>query len=70
MLGRRLSKPRRFSYEPRYYDPKKEEREGRRIKFKRQGSRRNAKTQSLFWLLFLLVLVLYFIVYLGRLGRH
>jgi len=70
MLGRRLPKPRRFSYEPRYYDPKKEEREGRKIKFKRQRSKSTAKARSLFWLIFLLAGVIYLLIFLSQLGRR
>ena len=69
MLGRQLPKPRKFSYEPRYYDPKKEKREGRRIKFQRKTSRAAAKTRSIFWLLILLALVIYLIIFFSRLGR-
>lgn len=47
MLGRRLPKNRKFSYEPRYWDPEKEEKEGRRIKFKRKLSKAAAKKRSL-----------------------
>jgi hypothetical protein len=69
MLGRRLPKNRKFTYEPRFYDPQKEEREGRRIHFKRKTTRSAAKTQSLIWLITLLALVVYFIYFFGKLGR-
>lgn len=69
MLGRRLPKNRKFSYEPRLYDPKKEEREGRRIKFQRKTTRAVAKQRSLIWLLLMLALVVYFVVFLSRLGK-
>ena len=69
MIGRRTLKPRRFSYEPHYYDPKKEEREGRRIKFKRTRTRAQARTRSLIWLFILFFLVVYVIIFLSRLGR-
>jgi len=69
MIGRRQPKSRRFSYEPLYYDPKKEEREGRRIKFKRKTSKSDARTRSLIWLFFLVLVVLYVIYFVGKLGR-
>ena len=70
MLGRRLPKNRKFSYEPRYYDPKKEEREGRRIKFVRKTTKSAAKTRSLVWLVVLVGLVIYLIYFLSRLGHQ
>ena len=69
MLGSRLPKNRKFSYETYYYNPKKEEREGRRIKFKRQRSKSAAKTRSLIYLVVLLAMVVYLIYFLSRLGR-
>lgn len=69
MLGRRLPKNRRFSYEPYYYRPDKEEREGRRIKFKRKITKTAAKRRSLLWLIMLLALVIYMIYFLNRLGK-
>lgn len=66
MLGRRLPKNRRFNYDPLYYDPKKEEREGRHIKFQRKTRRSTAKMRSLVWLFILLGLVIYVIYLLGR----
>lgn len=69
MLGRRLPKNRKFSYEPRIYDPKKEEREGRHIKFQRKTTRSVAKQRSILWLILMLFLVVYFILFLGRLGK-
>ena len=68
MLGRRQPKARQFSYEPRYYDPAKEN-AGSRIKFKRQRSRATLKNRSLIWLIILLGVVLYFIYFLNKLGR-
>ncbi len=69
MLGRQLPKPRQFRYEPLYYDPDKEEREGHRIKFKRQRSRAMMKHRSIFWMMLLVALILYLMWFLGRLGR-
>ncbi|MBN2030952.1 hypothetical protein JW824_12000 [bacterium] len=68
MLGRRLPKNRRFSYEPHYYDPKKEEKEGRRIKFQRKTRKSTAKMRSLVWLFILLALVVYAIYFFGRMA--
>ena len=69
MIGRRLPKNRKFSYEPRIYDPKKEEREGRHIKFKRKTTRAVAKQRSIIWLFLMLALVIYFVIFLGRMGK-
>jgi len=71
MLGRRLPKPRRYSYEPYYYDPDKEKREktGARIKFERKHNKRSAKARSVVWLLFLFGFVFYLIIHLSRLGK-
>ena len=66
MLGRRLPKNRRFSYEPRFYDPKKEEKEGRQIKFKRERSKSAARTRSLINLFILLGIIIYLIYFLSR----
>ena len=67
MLGSRMPKARRFSYEPHYYDPKKDEKKGKRIKFQRQVMRRSAKSRSVVWLLILIILVVYLVVYFSRL---
>jgi hypothetical protein len=66
MLGSRLPKNRKFSIETRYYDPKKEEKEGRRIKFKRTLTRKRAKSRSLVWLVMLLAIVFYILYLLNR----
>ncbi|MBN1783262.1 hypothetical protein JW948_19160 [bacterium] len=70
MLGRRLPKNRRFDYEPRFYDPKKEEREGRRIKFKRNYrlAKARAKQRSLVWLIILAGVVYYIITLFSRIS--
>jgi hypothetical protein len=70
MLGRRLPKSRRFSYTPYYYDPEKEEKEKRQIKFKRRSSRASIRARSIFWLLFLLVLVIYLIISFVRMSNQ
>ncbi len=68
MLGRRLPKVRRFSYQPYYYDPEKEEREGRKIKFRRMRSSKSVKRRSLIWLFIILAFIIYFIIMLRRIG--
>lgn len=68
MLGRRLPKNRSFSYEPSYYNPEKEEREGHKIQFKRQ-TRSTAKRKSLISLFVLLAVIAYFLYFLSRLSR-
>ncbi len=71
MFGSGLPKNRRFKPEFFYYDPEKEEREGRRIQFKRNRlTKKTAKTRSLVWLIILFVLVLYALLYLGRIGAE
>jgi len=69
MFGSRLPKNRKFHYECRYYDPLKEKKGKHRIEFKRSRSRSQAKMRSLIWLVFLLSAVLYFIIYLSRIGK-
>ena len=69
MLGRRQPRARQFTYEPRYYDPAKEKKEGRQIKFKRQQSRKALKNRSLIWLIILLGAVIYVIYFLSKLGQ-
>lgn len=56
MFGRR-KKPKKFSYEPRYYDPEEDERLKRRMRMKK-GSRRG-KTPHFLWLAGLLALGVY-----------
>lgn len=70
MLGPRQPKARRFSYEPLYYDPKKEEQEGKKIKFKRNKSKAAARNRSLIWLFFLILIVIYLIYFVGKLGQN
>jgi len=69
MFGSRLPKNRRFNIEYYYYDPAKEEREGRKITFKRGNAyRKAAKTRSLVWLVVLLAGVLYLLYHFSRIG--
>jgi len=67
MIGRRMPKARRFSYEPHYYDPKKDDKTRKKIKFQRQVTRRSAKSRSIVWLVILIALVVYLVVYFSRL---
>lgn len=53
MFGSRR-KPKKFSYEPRYYDPEKDERLKRRMRMKSGGGR--SKTPHFIWLVGLLAL--------------
>lgn len=69
MFGSRLPKSRRFNYEPRFYNPDKDEREKRRIDFKRKYRKQQARQRSLIWLIALLILLLYVIFILSRIGR-
>ena len=69
MIGVNLPKNRKFNIEFQYYDPKKDEREGRRIKFQRgRASKHAAKQRNIIWLVVLLVMVIFFIKYLIGLG--
>lgn len=60
-LPRARAKHRRFSYEPRYYDPKKEEDLRRRIRVKSlsRRKRRNPAGIIIFAILFALALFIY-----------
>lgn len=69
MIGNRQLKNRKFTYEPQYYDPEKEAREGRGIKFKRLHARKTAKQRSLIWLFTLLGIIVYFIYFFSKLGK-
>jgi hypothetical protein len=71
MLGRRLPKNRRFDYTPLYYDPEKEAKEKRGIKFKRNynAARARAKQRSLVWLLVLAGMVYYLIHLFSRMAK-
>ena len=65
MLGRKLPKNRRFNIEFQYYDPAKDEREGRRIHFERgRYTRKAAKAHNMFWLILLVVMTYFIIRYL------
>ncbi len=69
MIGRNLPKNRKFTFEPQYYDPEKEKREGHAIKFKRPHARKAAKQKSLIWLFTLLGIIGYFIYFFSKLGK-
>ena len=69
MLGSRLPKNRKFSYEPLYYDPEKDEQAKRRIHFKSNARKKAAKQRSLIWLITLFALALYFVIYFARIGQ-
>ena len=68
MTERKIPKNRRFSIEYRFYDPEKEEREGRKIKFRRNRSKQEAKTKSAIWLFILLAGVVYALYALSKVG--
>lgn len=57
ILGGRRRKPRKFGYEPRYYDPSKEEDLKHRMRIGRRSRRRNPT--SLLYLLGLLLFTIY-----------
>ena len=58
----RRVQPRRFSYTPRFYDPSKDERIKRRMRFERKGGRR---TKQPAFILVALLFVLAFYLYLN-----
>ena len=68
MLGIRngkLSRPRGFSYEPRFYDPDAEERRKRQLKFVRPSERRQRSTKQPQFVAVGLGLALAFYIYLN-----
>lgn len=56
--GRRVT-PRRFSYEPRYYNPEREERLRRRLRIERRALSRRRNPLSLVYFIILLLMALY-----------
>ncbi len=60
----RKAKPRRFSYEPRYYDPTRDESLKRRMRIRSRARRRRSPLGLLYFLAFL-----FFAIYIyGALG--
>ena len=53
----RTRTPRQFSYEPRHYDPKKEERLRQRIQVKRKAGSRRSPAGLVYFLLLLALVV-------------
>ena len=53
-LPGRTKKPRRFSYEPRYYDPRKEESLKRRMRIQSRARRRRSPIALLYFVALLL----------------
>ena len=69
MFGSKIPKNRKFSIDFHYYDPDKERREKKGIRFERTYGRKQAlKTRSLLWLLMLAALVGYLIYYFSRMA--
>lgn len=56
LIPRHSPKPRRFDYEPRYYDPAADNRFKRRLRFSSKG--RRGRHPAFLWLIIVLVLVL------------
>ena len=68
MLGLRngrLSRPRGFDYQPRFYDPEAEERRKRQLRFVRPSERRQRKTKQPAFVAVGLGLVLAFYLFLN-----
>lgn len=61
----RLSRPRGFSYEPRFYDPDAEARRKRQLKFVRPSERRQRSTKQPQFVAVGLGLALAFYIYLN-----
>mgnify|MGYP006300890799 CR=1 FL=1 len=57
IIGGSKRKPRKFDYDPRFYDPSKEEDIKRRLRVRRKSNRRDPT--SLLYLLGLLVFTIY-----------
>ena len=58
-VPRRRSKPRRFSYEPRYYDPTKDESLKRRMRVHSRARRRRSPLGLIYF-----VVLLFFAIYI------
>ncbi|BBM69161.1 hypothetical protein [Rhodothermus marinus] len=56
--GRKVT-PRRFSYEPRYYNPEREERLRRRLRIERRALSKRRNPFSLIYFIILLLMALY-----------
>lgn len=56
--GRKVT-PRRFAYEPRYYNPEREERLRRRLHIERRALSKRRNPLSLIYLIILLLMALY-----------
>ncbi|MDE2730696.1 MAG: hypothetical protein OXM02_08675 [Bacteroidota bacterium] len=65
LTGNRRARPRRFDYEPRYYDPKRDESLKRRMRIQSKARRR----RSPLGLLYLLALLLFAVYIYRTLGR-
>ena len=61
----RRARPRRFDYEPRFYDPKRDESLKRRMRIQSKARRRRSPI-ALFYLLGLLLFAVYIYRTLGR----
>ena len=58
-VPKRRSKPRRFSYEPRYYDPSKDESLKRRMRIHSRARRRRSPLGLIYF-----VVLLFFAIYI------
>ena len=65
MIGGHKARPRGFDYQPRFYDPEKEERRKRQLQFVRPSERRSRKTRQPAFVAVGLGLVLVFYLYLN-----
>lgn len=65
MIGnpRKLSRPRGFAYEPRYYNPDVEEKKKRRLRFAAPSDKRQRKTRQPAFVMVALGLVVAFYLY-------
>jgi len=64
LRGRKMARPKGFSYEPRFYDPDAEERRKRQLRFVRPSERRQRKTKQPQIIAVALALALAFYLYL------
>jgi hypothetical protein len=69
-FNRRRAQPRRFSYEPRFYDPKKDDRLKQRMRIERTRARPKTKQPQFIAVGLALVLALYLYLNIGDIAAR
>ena len=64
-IPNRRAKPRRFDYEPRFYDPKKDQKLRDRMRIRARAHSRRRSPTSVIYIALLLCLALYIFLKLG-----